>query len=86
MRRAPGLGDAAAIQYQSGGLNCAYTGVCQYDLASNLLGGAGGWTYNSNNQVTPVPATAGISGAAGRPGASQRPGPPPPCGTSARHD
>ncbi|HLJ57177.1 MAG TPA: hypothetical protein VKT77_19220, partial [Chthonomonadaceae bacterium] len=41
------------------------TGAFQYDSAGNLQGGAGGWTYNSNNQVTNAPAAGGLSGASG---------------------
>ncbi len=56
---------ASSIQYQSGGLNYAYTGAYQYDLANNLQGGTGGWTYNSNNQVTQAPPMGGLTGATG---------------------
>ena len=41
------------------------TGAYSYDLANNLMGGAGGWTYNSSNQVTSAPAVGGLPGATG---------------------
>ncbi len=40
-------------------------GSYQYDAAGNLQGGAGGWTFNSNNQVTSAPASGGLPGATG---------------------
>ncbi len=41
------------------------SGSYQWDLSSNLQGGTGGWTYNSNNQVTSAPPMGGLSGATG---------------------
>ncbi len=39
-----------------------------YDLANNLQGGTGGWSYNSNNQVTSAPA---LQNSSTLPGSSQ---------------
>jgi hypothetical protein len=33
-----------------------------YDLANNLNGGGGGWTYNSDNQLTSAPAVGDLPG------------------------
>jgi YD repeat-containing protein len=41
------------------------TGSFSFDAANNIQGGAGGWTYNDNNQLTNAPALGGLSGATG---------------------
>jgi YD repeat-containing protein len=48
-----------------GGVTSTKTGTYQYDLSNNLQGGVGGWTYNSNNQLTAAPPMGGLPGATG---------------------
>ena len=48
-----------------GGQLYAYNGAYSWDLANNLQGGGGGWTHNSNNQVTSAPPLGGLPGATG---------------------
>ncbi|MES4793326.1 MAG: hypothetical protein C4321_10415, partial [Chloroflexota bacterium] len=56
-------------QYQVGGATSTGGGVYNYDLANNLQGGptdpsgAGGWSYNADNQATS--ARGGLSGGTG---------------------
>jgi RHS repeat-associated protein len=52
-------------QEQRGTQNFNSSGSYTYDLANNLQGGAGGWTYNTNNQVTAAPPLGGLAGATG---------------------
>ncbi len=41
------------------------SGGYQWDLSNNLQGGTGGWSHNSNNQVTSAPPMGGLAGASG---------------------
>ena len=52
-------------QVISGGVTYSSSGSYSYDLADNVQGGTGGWTYNSNNQVTSAPAYGGLAGVSG---------------------
>ncbi len=56
---------SAAQSLTSGGNNYSATGSYSWDLANNLQGGASGWTYNTNNQVTTAASLGGLSGATG---------------------
>lgn len=51
--------------YTIGSTTTNYADTFEFDLANNLEGGTGGWSYNSSNQVTSAPARTMLPGATG---------------------